>query len=393
VPGPRPPLGFLSIGFRPFFLAAGLWAVVAVAVWLCMLTGELSLPSRFTPLEWHIHEMLFGFVMAGVAGFLLTAIPNWTGRRPVHGWGLGLLFGLWGFGRAACLVSGWMPAWLSVIADLSFPAALLGVVAHEIVAARNRRNMPIIIPVGLFGMANASMHLEALDFGVPPGLGWRVGLISALILISVIGGRVVPAFTRNWLVRQGSAREPAAQSLVDRTALGLLHAGLLAWAVAPDLRPLGYLLVAAGVLNAWRLARWRGEATLGEPLLLVLHVGYALLAVGVILLGVSLLVPSVPITAAIHALTMGGIATMILAMMTRATRGHSGRALTADPATTAIYALVTLATVTRIGAAWAGALFMPLLVSSALCWIAAFSLFCIAYANMLVLPAKQASPS
>lgn len=385
---------FLSIGLRPFFLAAGIWAAAALALWICMLNGALYLPSRFDPMAWHIHEMLFGFVMATVAGFLLTAIPNWTGRRPVDGWRLAGLLGLWGLGRAACLVSADLPAGAALAADLSFPLVLLAVVAWEIVAARNWRNLMILVPVGLFGAANLLMHLEAMSVDVPPGLGWRLGLMAALVLISVIAGRIVPAFTRNWLVRRngpdaGPRSGPAAPAWVDRAALGVLHTGLLGWAIWPDLAPLGYLLIAGGVLNLWRLARWRGAATLAEPLLLILHVGYAWLGAGVILLGLSLLLPSVPLSAAIHALTAGAIATMTLAVMTRATRGHTGRALTAGPETVAIYGLVTLAALTRVAAAWAGSGLMTWLIVSAACWIGAFALFCIVYGQMLLTPARQ----
>ncbi|MCW3474769.1 NnrS family protein [Limobrevibacterium gyesilva] len=379
---------FLSVGFRPFFLAAGTWAAIALALWICMLNDQLSLPTQFGPMAWHIHEMLFGFVMASVAGFLLTAIPNWTGRPPVNGWALTALLGLWVLGRAACLVSDLMPAWLTIVADLSFAVALFIIVVREIVAARNWRNLPLAVPVGVFALANLLMHLEAAGVAIPFGLGWRLGITAAIVLISAIGGRIVPLFTRNWLATHGGRAAPASRNWVDRAALGTLHTGLLGWAFFPDLRPLGYLLIIGGVFNGWRLSRWRGAATTAEPLLLVLHVGYAWLALGVTLLGLSLLVPSVPTSAAIHALTAGAIATMILAVMTRVTLGHTGRALTASPATIAIYVLVTLAALMRLWAAWDGAILMPLLILSGICWIAAFGLFDIVYGRMLVTAAK-----
>ena len=380
---------FFSVGFRPFFLAAGAWSAIALAVWVCMLNGAFILPTRFTPIAWHIHEMLFGFVMATVAGFLLTAIPNWTGRPPVRGWTLGLLAGFWSLGRVACLLSGLGPAWWSIAADMTFPAALLVVVAREVVAARNWRNLPIVLPVALFGIANLLMHLEAASIAVPPDLGWRLGLAAPLILISAIGGRIVPAFTRNWLAGRGNRlalRIPTGHGWVDRAALGVLHAGLIAWTFFPAAGPLGYLLIAGGALNFLRLARWQGAASAAEPLLLILHVGYGWLALGVALLGVSLLVPAVPLPAAIHALTAGAIATMTLAVMTRATLGHTGRSLMASRSTVVIYMLITLAALTRIGAAWVSAAFMPLLVWSALCWIAAFGLFSVVYGRMLLTP-------
>src|SRR5579883_393048 len=146
-------LGLFSYGFRPFFLGAGLWGAAAIGLWIAMLITGLTLPSRFDPLSWHVHEMLFGFVLAAVAGFLLTAIPNWTGRRPVAGTPLAILAGLWTLGRIAAVVSSWMPAWLAVLADLAFPVALTAVVAREITVSGNRRNLPIIAPVGVLTLA------------------------------------------------------------------------------------------------------------------------------------------------------------------------------------------------------------------------------------------------
>ncbi|MGH7069945.1 MAG: NnrS family protein [Acetobacteraceae bacterium] len=383
---------FLSMGFRPFFLASAGWAAIALALWLAMLNGWLGLSSRFDPLAWHIHEMLFGFVLATVGGFLLTAIPNWTGRTPVAGGWLTLLLGLWALGRIVCLGSRLLPAWLATAADLAFVVALGMVAAKELLAARNWRNLPVVGPLGLFAVANLLMHLEAAGIAVPAGLGWRLGLIAALVLISAIGGRIVPAFTRNWLTLRGQPALPAVRNRVDRAALGFLHAGLLAWALFPGLGAVGYLLILAGALNFWRLARWCGAATLSEPLLLILHVGYAWLAVGAALLGFSMAGAFVPLSAAIHALTVGAIATMILAVMTRATRGHTGRALVADRPTVAIYLLITAAALARLAAAWTVVAAMPLLLVSGALWIGAFSLFAIVYGRMMVHSPLPAAP-
>jgi uncharacterized protein involved in response to NO len=203
------------------------------------------------------------------------------------------------------------------------------------------------------------MHLEAAGLSVPTGLGWRLQLAAIIVLISVIGGRIVPSFTRNWLGKRQGGKLPGAPGMVDRAALGTLHAGLVAWAFAPDFWSIGALLLASAAFNLWRLLRWRGLAAAAEPLLLVLHVGYAWLVFGAALLGVTMLDPNLPPTAAIHALTAGAIGTMTVAMMTRATRGHTGRDLTADRSTSIIYLLVTLAAVTRITAAFAADWTMP----------------------------------
>jgi len=374
----------LSAGFRPFFLAAGLWAVIALALSICALTGHLDLPSRFDPLSWHVHEMLFGFVMAGVGGFLLTAIPNWTGRAPVSGVPLGLLVAAWALGRVACLVSAWLPAWVAPVADLLFPLALELVAARELLAANNRRNYPLLLPVVVIGAANLLMHLETLGVAVPPGLGWRLGIATVLILISVIGGRIIPAFTRNWLTARGATALPPPAGPIDRASLGTLHASLLLWAALPTAAWVGAALLLGAATNLWRLLRWRGRATLAEPLLSVLHLGYLWLVAGVALLGFSLLCPAAPAAAALHALTAGAFGTMLLAVMTRATLGHTGRSLRADGVTVAIYVLVGLATVLRIIAAWPSAATYDMLIAAAICWIAAFGLFVARYGPMLL---------
>jgi uncharacterized protein involved in response to NO len=377
---------FFTQGFRPFFLAAGLWGAVALAIWIAMFVTGSELPSRFDPLAWHVHEMLYGFVMAAIAGFLLTAIPNWTGRLPVSGWPLALLAGAWLLGRLACLLSALVPAWLAIVADLAFPVALVAVAAREIVAGRNWRNLPVIAPVIILGLANLLMHLEAAGTALPSGLGWRLGLAAVIVLISVMAGRIVPSFTRNWLAKRGESALPAPPGTLDRIALAVLHVGLIGWAFLPTFLPAGLLLVLGAAINLWRLLRWRGMATASEPLLLVLHVGYAWLVLGVALLGLGVLGVDVPPSAAIHALTVGAIGTMILAVTTRATRGHTGRDLAADPATTLIFGLVTLAAITRIAAALATDWMLPLLIAAAALWIAAFAGFALAYGRMLILP-------
>lgn len=379
---------FFTQGFRPFFLAAGLWAAVALAFWIVMFVSGSSVPSRFDPLTWHIHEMLFGFVMAAIAGFLLTAIANWTGRLPVSGGPLALLAGLWLLGRIACLVSALVPAWIAIAADLSFPVLLVSVVTREIVAGRSWRNLAVVAPVSILGIANLLMHMEANGVAVPSGLGWRLGLAAVIVLISVMAGRIVPSFTRNWLAKRPGSELPAGHGRIDRVALGILHAGLIGWAFLPAFRQVGLLLLLGAALNLLRLLRWRGFATAAEPLLLVLHIGYAWLVFGAALLGLAMLGTDVPLSAAIHALTVGAIGTMILAVMTRATRGHAGRELSADRVTILIYGLVTLAAITRIAAAFGATWTMPLLIISASLWIAAFAGFVLGYGPMLLLPRR-----
>jgi uncharacterized protein involved in response to NO len=376
-----PPL--LTLAFRPFFLAAALWSVIALLIWIVLLPAGTTLPSRFHPLGWHIHEMLFGFVPAAIAGFLLTAIPTWTGRRPIQGGLLAALSGVWILGRLAMLVSSWLPLWLSIAADVSFLLLLSATAANGIIASRNWRNLAMPVPVAVLAAANLLMHLEIAGEAVPAGLGWRLGLATVMILISVVGARIIPVFTRNWLVNRRSAPLPAASGLLDRAHLGLLHAGLIGWAFAPQFRSFGILLVLAAIANCLGLLRWQGVRTFAEPLLAILHVGYLWLIGGSGLLGASMLTDIIPLSAAIHAMTAGAIGTMILAVMTRVSLGHTGRPLHADRATSLMYVTITGAAIARISAAFAATSYMPLLELSATLWIAAFGIFLIHYGPLL----------
>jgi uncharacterized protein involved in response to NO len=383
---------FLSCGFRPFFLGAALWSAGALALWITILIGGAVLPSRFDALTWHIHEMLFGFVMAAMAGFLLTAVANWTGRPPVGGPVLAALALLWLIGRLACLGSALMPPAVAVAADLAFPTALVAVVARELLLARSWRNLRLIVPLIVLGVANLFMHLAALGIRLPAGLGWRLGLSAIVVLMSVIAGRIVPTFTGNWLRQRGQPIPAGASPRLERLALGSLHLGFFAWAFAPTLRAVGVVLLLAAAFNARRLTRWSGPATLDEPLLWVLHLSYLWLVLGTAMLGIALLGDALPAASAIHALTGGAIGTMIMAVMTRATRGHTGRALRADRSTAALYTLVTLAALTRVAAALAVSWSAPLLVASALLWIAGFVGFVLRYGPMLLGPRVTAPP-
>jgi uncharacterized protein involved in response to NO len=375
-----------SLAFRPFFLAASLWSALALALWIGLFLTGATLPSRFDPLTWHIHAMLFGFTFAAIAGFMLTAIPSWTGRRPVQGLPLAGLVGVWLLGRIACLLSTFMPLWLAAVADLAFPFLLFAVAAREIVAARNWRNLMMPLPIAVLGIADLLIYLELAGGDLPAGLGWRLGITAVVALITAIGGRIIPAFTRNWLLTRGRSALPSGHGLLDRLALAALHAGLLGWAFLPASPPIGGLLVCAALLNVWRLARWRGLATISEPLLAILHLGYAWAAIGAALLGASLLATGVPEAAAIHAFTAGAIGAMILGVMTRVSRGHTGRPLEADRATTVMYATITLAGVARVAAAFSLAFSAPLLEASALLWMTGFLLFAATYGPMLVSP-------
>lgn len=384
-PGPADtPPALFSLGFRPFFLAGSLWAALCMVLWIGILQGHVVLPTHFDALSWHIHEMLFGWIMAAIAGFLLTAIPNWTGRTPVRGTLLAVLASLWLLGRVVGTVSALLPLWLAALAELLFPLALCTVAWRDIIAARNRRNLPMPLPVALLGMADLLMYLRVGGVDLPPGLDWRLALVAVCILMSVIGARIIPTFTRNWLTAHRSPLQVTSHRWLDMAATASLHATLLAWACLPRATAVGALLLLAAALNLARLLGWRGHATLAEPLLAVLHLAYLWLIAGVALLGLSLVaLPTLEI-GAIHALTAGAMGSMVLGVMTRVSLGHTGRALRADRSTIAIYAAISAAAGCRIAATFISGNF--LLTISAACWSLAFLLFVLRYAAVLSQP-------
>ncbi len=389
VPRYRPHAGptVLSAGFRPFFLLAALWSCVVVPLSIAFILGLAEPPAAFPPATWHAHEMAFGYGGAVDAGFLLTAIPNWTGRLPLQGAPLGTLVALWFCGRLAILFSGAIGLKASAIIDLAFPAAFLTVVAREIVTGRNWRNLPMIGALALLLAGNALTHVDALGFASASDAGNRLGVATLLMLVSLIGGRIVPSFTHNWLVKQGpNSPTPAQFDSVDRIALFATAVALLTWAFAPDSPPAPWLELAACGALAARLARWRGERTLAEPLLWILHLGYAWLSVGLLLLGLNGLAPLLPPTAALHALTVGAIGTMTLAVMTRASLGHTGRALVAGKRTIAIYAVITMAALLRLLAPVLGPHYSLALSLSAVAWCGAFGGFALFYFKALTRP-------
>lgn len=378
----------LRQGFRPFFLLAGLWGAAAVPLWLVIFHGGLTVPSAFGPAGWHGHEMIFGFAAAVLAGFLLTAIPNWTGRLPLQGLPLAGLAALWLAGRAAMALSEVLGPWLPAAIDLAFLALMLAVALREIVAGRNWRNLPLMGALLLLIAANALTHLEALGLTGSMQAGQRLGIAVLAMLIGLIGGRIIPSFTRNWLVKRGATTLPAPFNAYDKACLLVSPVGLAGWVVAPELAPVGGLLLAAGALQAVRLARWQGRQTLAEPLVWSLHLGFLWLPLGLLLLGLGILLPSlVPPTAALHALTAGAIGAMTLAVMTRATLGHTGRELTADGPTTAIYLAVAAAAATRVAAALLPEYYLALLWPSGLLWSLAFGVFVLRYGPLHLSPA------
>jgi uncharacterized protein involved in response to NO len=377
----------LTYGFRPFVCGAGLWALIAMLLWLATLGGLVALPTAFDPVSWHAHEFLFGYLGAVVAGFLLTAVPNWTGRLPIVGWRLGGLFALWVLGRVVVAFSAELSPLAVAIADLAFPVVLAAALTREIVQGRNWRNLVVLAMLGLLILGNAVFHCEAArgDYAAG-GIGLRLGLGAGIMMVALIGGRIVPSFTRNWLVRRRSPALPAApMQRFDRLALVALGLALIAWIAVPQAAVTGAALLVAGLLHLARLARWAGHRTLAEPLVLVLHAGYAFVPLGALAVGAAVFWPDrLPPAAAQHLWMAGALGLMTLAVMTRATLGHTGQTLSADRGTVAVYLLLVLSVLARVLAGGIPGIAPGLLDLSGLAWIAAFAGFSALYGRHLL---------
>jgi uncharacterized protein involved in response to NO len=377
-----------SLGYRPFFLLGTLWAAIAITVWLHALAGAPAPPSHLDPLAWHVHELVYGYLPAIAAGFLLTAVPNWTERPPLTGTPLLLLAALWLAGRVAIACSTAIGTVAAAIVDCAFLFALMAIVAHAIVASRDWEDAGVVALLGILAAGNVTFHLESSS----GGFGARIGIGAGVALITLIGGRIVPAFTRNWLRARGvPGRLPSEFDRFDGLAIAAGLAALALWIARPHAAATAVACAAAALLHTVRLARWAGERTGAEILVLVLHVGYAFVPLGFAAVAIAHVAPTaIAASAALHAWTAGAIGVMTLAVMTRATLGHSGRDLHAGAATQLIYAAIVFAALSRIASGVAGA---PtwLLHASGGAWIAAFAGFVAAYGRMLLTP-RQDTP-
>lgn len=377
----------LSYGFRPFFLGGGIWAVLAMLFWIMSLTVGMQPGGSYGGLNWHAHEMVFGFTSAVLAGFLLTAIPNWTGGLPVSGVPLAILFGIWLVGRLLFLQPDLVDYRFAITVESLFLPALLFICAREIIAGRQWKNLKVLMGVATVMVANFTFHYLVLTDG-DVALASRIGVSAYLLLIMVIGGRIVPSFTRNWLNKMGRTRFPVPFNRYDGFAILVGVAACIGWIAAPDRTPTAALAWIAALLHAVRLYRWRGWSVRRERLLLILHVAYAFIPLGFIAIGLSAIDRLNPYSS-LHIVTVGAIGCMMLAVMTRATRGHTGRALTASPLTQVAYLCLAAAALIRPLAEVMPNFFHTILAASALLWMGAFGLYVFEYGPMLLRERRQ----
>lgn len=380
--------------FRPFFLAASSYAIVAVIGWLGVLLMGWPLAGEYPPMQWHSHEMLFGMVGAAIAGFLLTAMCNWTGAQPLSGRGLQALFGLWLAGRVALWLSALLPHALVAAVDVAFFVAVAVYAGRVIIGSGNYRNLPLVAVVSALALANLLFH--AGWFTHEPALVRRVELGTVgliVLLIIIVGGRITPAFTRNWLLRrQMQPEQVRSWPLVETTSIAsaaLLVLTLLAGAPAPVLAALAGV---AGVANAVRVIGWRGWRARADALVWILHAGYAWIPLGLILMAFGVGFGSPASTVWIHALGPGAMAVMIIGVMTRVALGHTGRPLELPTGAVAIYALIMTAAVVRLVTAlgwlpWRGGVMV-----TTTAWCAAFVVFLWLYLPILVRPRADGRP-
>jgi uncharacterized protein involved in response to NO len=384
-----PPTGLapFALGFRPFFLAAGIYAVLMMALWLLVLRGDLGL-GELSPFVWHGHEMLFGFTVAVIAGFLLTAAQNWTGIRTPSGAPLAALFLLWLAGRLAFLVPG-LPAEGVALIDLSFLPILALVLAWPIMKAKQLHNYPFPLMLLALTAANALVHGEGLGWTPDTAsLGLHLATYVVVTMIVVMGGRVIPSFTDNKL-RTHARRWKTIEFLVPAVTLTALIAALIA-----PVSPVTALLAAiAAAVHAIRLAGWYTSKFWSVPLLWILHLGYAWIALGFALLALSEMGMSAAAGSALHAFTAGGIGVLTLGMMARVSLGHTGRMLEPSPLMTRAFVAINLAALIRVVVPLVfPGVYMEGMAAAGVAWMAAFGLFAAIYTPILLRPRVDGKP-
>ncbi len=376
----REGLVIFSYGFRPFFLAAAIWAIVSIDIWAAFLTLDVPVATDYGPLYWHAHEMLFGFAPAILAGFLLTAIPNWTGRLPIAGRPLMCLFALWTAGRIAMLSTGEIGVVPAAAIDALFLPAMLVLSAREVMAGKKWKDLKVVAGLVVLASANVLFHIQAIG-GHGPDVSIRLGLGAYVLLVTIVGGRILPSFTRNWINQFGRTDFPVPYNHFDATSIIIGAMSLAVWSFAPESLASGALGLIAAALNVARLVRWRGWTTWPEPIVFILHAAFAFVPLG--FAAIALESVGLPELAVLHVFAIGCVSLMMLAVMTRASRGHTGRKLKSGVITNVSYVLLAAVALVRPTAELVPAYGDSIVLLAAIGWTAAFVLFLFEHAGML----------
>lgn len=385
----------LAYGFRPFFLGSSLYAAWGAVGWILIWTGQLDFQPVLPAMLWHAHEMVFGFAAAALAGFLLTAVPNWTGAAPLRGAALALLVGLWMAGR----IGAWTAADTAPIAfaflDIGFLPALAAWTGRAIIKKRVMRNLPLVGLIIVLSGTNLAVHLDAVGMwqGIArPALHLAIGVVA--ILVVIIGGRIIPAFTQSALRGAGLQVQLAGSPALDKAAIFSTLLCFLADAASLPGPAIGGLAALAVVLHLLRLLGWKSLKTIGMPIVWVLHLGYSWIVIGLALWAVSAGLGIGTQSMALHALTLGAFGTMILGVMSRASLGHTGRPVRADGWMVSAYLLVSIAAAGRavVGPMVGGDLGEGLTGFSGVLWASAFAIFFIRFLPVLTLGRPDGRP-
>lgn len=380
--------------FRPFFAATAIYAIAGIGAWLGILLLGWPLAGDYLPMHWHSHEMLFGMVAAAIAGFLLTAMCNWTGAAPLSSSKLQALFGLWLAGRVAMWISNWLPLTMVTLIDLTFLAAVAVYAGHVIIGSGSYRNLPLVAVVGALWLANLLFHAGMWSGDLALVQRAELGaMLLIVMLIVIIGGRITPAFTRNWMTRTqidpSSVRTRPWVEAASISAVALL--ALLLLAGGPAAVTAGMAAV-AGLANAIRVIGWSGWRARREPLVWILHAGYAWIPLGLLLMAASYGLPDISRTAWLHALGPGAMAVMIVGVMTRVALGHTGRALELPRGAVACYALILIAALVRLATALDWLPWRLGVTTTTVAWVGAFGVFLWIYLPILVAPRADGKP-
>lgn len=386
-------ISLFNYGFRPNFFLAGVAAVLLVPLWAVSFVAGISVGSGWPPTLWHAHEMLFGFIVCAIAGFILTAVPSWTGQKGFAGAPLIALAAVWLSARLLIASSVLWPPWLPAIVDSAFLPLLAALVMIPLLRSKSR-NTPLLAVLGALWLTNLVFHTALIRHDAPMARhSLIVGIDIVLLLMTVIGGRIVPAFTA------AALRQPGGESAIkSRTALTVASVTAMAAVIATDIlfadsRIAGVVAGFAALAQIARLLQWRTLHTLRHPIVWILHLGYLWLPMGLALKAAALLGGYGIAAFWLHALTIGALTTMIVAVMTRAALGHTGRALVVHPLIAAAYVLLTAAALIRVfGLSLLRMTYPLVIVWAAIFWTMSFALFVGVYTPILWGPRADGKP-